>query len=186
MRHRRNALEAEDSYSDEDDDAFAALSRKAKRPKIAVSNRQSNTTGSKSSDINSNSNETKDPPSTKVSVTTSSMKRHHGALTDARKAKMDALLVELAEESKPKAKQQQQHHSQRQQQQQVRGSFVQPGEEHITTNLFVGNLAPSITEEQLSELFSQFGTPIVLHSVCYGYNTVLFPTPDPVGLIWFG
>lgn len=38
-----------------------------------------------------------------------------------------------------------------------KGSFVDPGEEHLTTNLFVGNLAPSITEEDLNSLFSQFG-----------------------------
>jgi RNA recognition motif-containing protein len=38
-----------------------------------------------------------------------------------------------------------------------KGSFVEPGEEKLTSNLFVGNLAPSITEEDLSNLFSQFG-----------------------------
>jgi len=38
-----------------------------------------------------------------------------------------------------------------------KGSFVDPEEEHLTTNLFVGNLAPSIAEEDLSNLFSQFG-----------------------------
>ncbi|OEU18643.1 hypothetical protein FRACYDRAFT_183475, partial [Fragilariopsis cylindrus CCMP1102] len=38
-----------------------------------------------------------------------------------------------------------------------KGSFVEPGQEYLTTNLFVGNLAPSLTEEDLSNLFSQFG-----------------------------
>jgi len=37
------------------------------------------------------------------------------------------------------------------------GSFVQPGEEHLTTNIFVGNLAPVSTEEELTEAFRQFG-----------------------------
>lgn len=79
---------------------------------------------------------------------TSSMKRHHGS-SDSRKAKMEALLQELEAEKAsavihpfvPEKK----------------GSFVQPGQEHLTTNIFVGNLAPSITEEQMTELFRQFG-----------------------------
>jgi RNA recognition motif-containing protein len=81
-------------------------------------------------------------------VNTSSMKRHHGS-SDSRKAKMDALLQELEAEkvtspSRPFVPQK-------------KGSFVQPGQEHLTTNIFVGNLAPSITEEQMTELFRQFG-----------------------------
>ena len=47
-----------------------------------------------------------------------------------------------------------------------KGSFVRPGEEHLTTNLFVGNLATSITEEQLAELFSQFGEAFCCVHVC--------------------
>jgi hypothetical protein len=81
-------------------------------------------------------------------TTTSSMKRHHVTLTDARKRKMDALLEELEHEK---------IRSSHQKNQPTKGSFVQPGEENSTTNLFVGNLAPSITEEQLTDLFSQFG-----------------------------
>jgi U2-associated protein SR140 len=45
------------------------------------------------------------------------------------------------------------------------GSFVQPGEEHLTTNIFAGNLAPSITEEQMTDLFRQFGEDIRHHRV---------------------
>jgi RNA recognition motif-containing protein len=37
------------------------------------------------------------------------------------------------------------------------GSYVDPGDEDSTTNIFVGNLAPSITEEQMTDLFRQFG-----------------------------
>ena len=38
-----------------------------------------------------------------------------------------------------------------------KGSFVEPGQEHTTTNLFVGNLAPTLTEEEVTDLFRQFG-----------------------------
>jgi len=54
---------------------------------------------------------------------------------------------------------------------QKKGSFVEEGEEHLTTNIFVGNLAPSVTEEQLTDLFRQIGEIdfdtlllVVLHS----------------------
>jgi U2-associated protein SR140 len=46
-----------------------------------------------------------------------------------------------------------------------KGSFVDDGDEHITTNIFVGNLAPSITEEQMTELFRQFGENDTMISV---------------------
>lgn len=65
---------------------------------------------------------------------------------------MDALLQELNDEKKTIiAKQKRPSH------QRVSGSFVQPGEEDITTNLFVGNLAPCLTEEQVYDVFGQFG-----------------------------
>jgi hypothetical protein len=37
------------------------------------------------------------------------------------------------------------------------GSFVQPGQEYVTTNLFVGNLASTITEQHLQHVFAPFG-----------------------------
>lgn len=37
------------------------------------------------------------------------------------------------------------------------GSYCLPGEENSTTNIFVGNLSPLTTEEQLTEIFRQFG-----------------------------
>ena len=93
---------------------------------------------------------------------TSSTKRHHGAAADStRAAKMDALLLELEAEKervahRPDARRaggrtEQQQHSRN------RGSHVDEGDELITTNIFVGNLAPSITEEQMTDLFRQFG-----------------------------
>ena len=64
---------------------------------------------------------------------------------------MDALLQELEAEKDQIPKKRKQFVPEK------KGSFVAPGEEHLTTNLFVGNLAPSIAEEDLSNLFSQFG-----------------------------
>ena len=39
-----------------------------------------------------------------------------------------------------------------------KGSFVEPSEEHLTTNIFVGNLAPSITEYVCEEIFGYYKT----------------------------
>lgn len=37
------------------------------------------------------------------------------------------------------------------------GSYVEPGQEHLTTNIFVGNLDPCTTEEELTDVFREFG-----------------------------
>lgn len=44
---------------------------------------------------------------------------------------------------------------------QKKGSYVEPGMEHLTTNLFVGNLDPMTTEEELTDVFRQFGEDII-------------------------
>ena len=72
-------------------------------------------------------------------------------MTDTRKAKMDSLIMEL-EAEKQKVKPESRRFVP-----DKRGSFCEPGEEHLTTNIFVGNLAPTITEEELGDLFRQFG-----------------------------
>ena len=46
----------------------------------------------------------------------------------------------------------------------VSGSYVEPGMEHLTTNLFVGNLDPTTTEEELTDAFRQFGKDSFLTS----------------------
>jgi hypothetical protein len=38
-----------------------------------------------------------------------------------------------------------------------KGSYCELGMEHLTTNIFVGNLDPNTTEEELTECFRQFG-----------------------------
>ena len=86
------------------------------------------------------------PSSNKTALTsTSSNKRHHGT-SAARKAKLDAILQDLQTtevQLRPEYR---------------GGSFVEPGEEErLTTNVFVGNLDPGVTEEALTDLFRQFG-----------------------------
>jgi hypothetical protein len=100
---------------------------------------------------------------------TSSMKRHHKP-SDQRKAKMDALLQELKAE-KNRASPADPHRFIPEK----KGSFVDQAEEHLTTNVFVGNLAPSITEEALTDLFLQFGEQ---HG---GNGKLLFPTASCAG-----
>jgi hypothetical protein len=189
MRHRvdcqgQNNSVDEDS-SDDDDDAFTALSRKKRKGELT-----SKDTMSKKPSIDNDTTQRMAPPEVDningtipkqpmvvVTQTSSSAKRHHGEVSDARKAKMDAILLELEAETSNRFSNpmetshgnNHQHRSrcynsnmeeqQQQQQQQHRtgGSYVDPGDEEITTNIFVGNLAPSITEEQMTELFRQFG-----------------------------
>jgi hypothetical protein len=100
---------------------------------------------------------------------TSSMKRHHKP-SDQRKAKMDALLQELKAE-KNRAPPADPHRFIPEK----KGSFVDQAEEHLTTNIFVGNLAPSITEEALTDLFLQFGEQQ------RGHGKLLFPTASCAG-----
>jgi hypothetical protein len=102
---------------------------------------------------------------------TSSNKRHHHA-NAARQAKMDALLQELqsTKPSDPPAAQAEEecgsiyaHESSFRDDgydrppPQKLGSYVEPGQEHLTTNIFVGNLHPMTTEEELTDAFRQFG-----------------------------
>ena len=102
----------------------------------------------------------------------SSNKRHHH-VNAARQAKMDALLQEL-QTAKPSELP---HRGGRDDSYygsihdgendfhgygdrfapQKKGSYVEPGMEHLTTNLFVGNLDPMTTEEELTDCFRQFG-----------------------------
>lgn len=142
----------EKDSSSEEEDVFAKLSKKKKGSKAG---NESNANKKASS-----SSKTASKPSQPAAVqlpasTTSSMKRHHLKGQESRKAKMDALLLELEEERalNPIGPQ----NRGRGFVPEKKGSFVDPGEEHLTTNIFVGNLAPSITEEELTDLFRQFG-----------------------------
>lgn len=105
---------------------------------------------------------------------TSSNKRHHNTST-ARAAKMESLLQELQSDMTNPTMDASGHYGPQQQQQHhnkssldgspnsgsfvplKKGSFVEAGEELLTTNIFVGNLDPITTEEELTDLFRQFG-----------------------------
>jgi len=166
---------------DSDEDAFAALSRRKanKRKKKNKSQEASekkvepkeNDKVNDRTVANDGDNATTTAPS--ASNLSNTRKRHYNTTNAGRKSKMDALLQELQTERVEKEKvrkkrsssdnYQHQHHQQ-QQQRQSYGSFVQPEHEDITTNLFVGNLAPTIAEEELSTVFGQFGTQCMLAS----------------------
>jgi hypothetical protein len=176
-RHHIGAPQPEESSSDEED-AFAKMpSRKNTKDKIEMAKIkeepndepfaaiQSSTGSSKEATVaGASTSTTTTMPTSQPTVpafsatVTSSMKRHHSVLSDTRKAKMDALLIEL-EESKRKA-------CRTPRSREVKGSFVESGEEHVTTNIFVGNLPFSMTEERLTDLFQQFGEILLVLKLC--------------------
>jgi U2-associated protein SR140 len=203
MRHRASSRPDNniDDESSDEEDAFTALSRKRKgdaKSKESKKDRTESpnatvatTTGSKVDAVVAVPIDDKPPPVV-VMAQTSSTKRHHGEVSDARKAKLDAILLELeAETSKISSDSTISHPRSRRNNnsnnsssncgggnsssnihsrnihvtdpnQRTGGSFVDPGDELITTNIFVGNLAPNVTEEQMTELFRQFGEKFVL------------------------
>lgn len=171
---RRRGVEPshEDSSSDEED-AFSALSKKEKikRDEKAAALAASIDSVQKNMHNGPTSTSQSKPVQLPVS-TTSSMKRHHGILSDTRKSKMDALLQELEAE-----KEQSNFRKEPSFVPDKKGSFVEPWEEHLTTNIFVGNLAPSLTEEAVTDFFRQFGTTAFrrAHAFCVGqiYRSVV-------------
>lgn len=146
---RRRGQEAEEDSSSEEEDAFTALSRKkgkgAKRKKIdsgpsaapasSLPPKKSNVILSTNPFMESSSADPKVAAAKTATLpvaVTSSMKRHHKP-NDTRKAKMDALLLELEiEKGKQKNRDPNRFIPEK------KGSFVQPGEEKLTSNLFVG------------------------------------------------
>ncbi|GKY94615.1 hypothetical protein MPSEU_000427000 [Mayamaea pseudoterrestris] len=133
------------SEDDDEEDAFAVLSKnKTQRPKLVHAK---NEHGSDNTEPITGSN-------AEAPIVAPINKRHHASTgSDARKQKLDALVEELSSQTPATLTRHQTgakiSHS--------RGSFVQPGEEHLTTNVFVGNLPPSVTEEEVGYLFGQFG-----------------------------
>ncbi len=182
MRHRASSQPDNNNgeESSDDDDAFTALSRKRKGEAKTKDLTSKKSTASDRTESDSSATKTDTPIDSKplrqqpvVIAQTSSTKRHHVEASDARKAKLDAILLELeanttkiSSDAAPHKRNRRnnnnsnnhhrnvidsEHHNR------IGGSFVDPGDELITTNIFVGNLAPSITEEQMTELFRQFG-----------------------------
>jgi RNA recognition motif. (a.k.a. RRM, RBD, or RNP domain) len=189
----------EESSDDEDDDPFAVMSskgpNKSSNNKKLKTNDQETPASSMITDMKTVSTSSKmktsilddsvissDLVDTTVVATIETTnanaklttKRHHSAISDTRKAKMDALLLELQSVDNLKTNrsnlttggrnvniesnnQPHQQHAYPPYGMEKKGSFVDPSEEHETTNIFIGNLAPSITEEEMTELFRQFG-----------------------------
>lgn len=160
------------SSSDSDDGGFAAISKKKggqKRPRTTSSSGVINNPSA--NEKNDDDDVNKPPTSALPSTETSSNKRHHHA-NASRQAKMDALLQELQStkpSDQPATSKAEDHGSiyaleasyygdgyDRPPPQKM-GSFVEPGQEHLTSNVFVGNLHPSTTEEELTDAFRQFG-----------------------------
>ena len=154
--------EGDESSSDDEEDAFAALSQNANRkkktkispsPHSAASVIDTGDNKRKTAAVNTDDSGSKSAPAVRESTSsasqpfrlpktsiTFSMKRHHKP-SDIRKAKMDALLRELEAEKDQIPQNSKRFVPEK------KGSFVVAGEEHLTSNLFVGNLAPSIAEE---------------------------------------
>ena len=149
-RHRKSVIEGSSSSDDDDDDAFSAFTSKRRMKKKNATNPKESTTKTKAKEESTTNHNSSHNNNSSV-VDTSSNKRHHH-ITSERQAKMDALLQELEESQTTIST-----ISTNRPPPDKRGSFVEPGEEHLTTNVFVGNLAPSVTEEQLTEAFRQFG-----------------------------
>lgn len=162
IRRRGHEQEGVESSSDDEEDAFAALSQKANRKKKTKISPSSHSAASvidtednkgKTAAMNADFSGSKSASAVRESTSsasqpfrlpktsiTSSMKRHHKP-SDIRKAKMDALLQELEAEKDEIPRNSKRFVPEK------KGSFVVAGEEHLTSNLFVGNLAPSIAEE---------------------------------------
>lgn len=158
----------EEEEESSDDDAFSALARKRPRTKRPLAQEDRLCTEGANPSKESGGDDGQRPV-----AQTSSNKRHHGAASDGRQAKMEAILLELeAEALRNKSGNE---NPQRRTHPRTGGSFVDPGDEHCTTNIFVGNLAPSITEEQMTELFRQFGEHFLLMLV--RFSELLFDKP---------
>mmetsp|Transcript_5763 Transcript_5763/g.10201 ORF Transcript_5763/g.10201 Transcript_5763/m.10201 type:complete len:201 (+) Transcript_5763:70-672(+) len=187
MRHRGGAPPPEDddsSSSSSDDDAFAALSSKGKKKKGAIMAKKKKSPKEvtpivESSTATATATSTPTPTTTLTAEATATAtaaetknaltkQRHHGT-SDARKAKLDALLQELQETKHqepssyygPGGSGNNSNSNSHSRPLEKMGSYVEPGEEHLTTNVFVGNLHPSNTEEELTDLFRQFGETIL-------------------------
>lgn len=162
------------SSSDSDDDAFASISKK-KKPRIDPLGGGSDKPLLPTADCKDGkhsdhqhgdaSSSSANPPAAE----TSSNKRHHH-VNAARQSKMDALLQEL-QTTKPSdpstargedygSIQDGDYYGRGDFAPHKKGSYVEPGMEHLTTNLFVGNLDPMTTEEELTDAFRQFGKDI--------------------------
>ena len=156
-----NKRPQESSSSEDEEDAFAALSRKKKALKQPSKNETGNNNTKNSNnnfyatDWNQNAAVAPVELDAAPCVEGTSQRRHHHP-SESRAAKMDSLLQELQETATHSVVAQPSSHYDRPPPEKM-GSYCLPGEELVTANLFVGNLAPCTTEEELTCLFRQFG-----------------------------
>jgi len=162
-RHHRGHIEQlEEGDSSSEEDAFSALSRKKRKPnKVGSNNNDKLKHGDSQQDhLQTEQKESIDAKDDKVPVSnntnTSSNMRHHHVSSD-RAAKMNTLLEELEQSSKNVSNNNISLDQNKRIIPDKMGSFVTEEDEPFTTNLFVGNLSPLTTEEQLTDLFRQFG-----------------------------
>ncbi|KAL9184423.1 hypothetical protein ACHAXT_002509 [Thalassiosira profunda] len=150
------------SSSESDNDAFASITKSnKKKPRLASS------FGGEEDQPPSNNNDNGDGV-TAAADGSSGSKRHHD-VGSARQAKMDALLQELqtakpSDVAAPRGRddyygsvEEANYPGEHGFAPIKKGSYVEPGQEHLTSNLFVGNLDPMTTEEELTDVFRQFG-----------------------------
>ena len=169
MRRIHRPIPTSPSSSSDEEDVFAALSEKKRKHASLLTVPTSNSSiasataeGAQSSSCHDNStpvSATNPLNKPLVATDTSSNKRHHHMSTE-RAAKLDALLQELKADASSVSTVPNVSSSSYVNDGFVpikKGSFVEAGEELNTTNIFVGNLDPSVTEEMLTDLFRQFG-----------------------------
>eukprot|EP00804_Cyclotella_cryptica_P004065 CCRYP_015455-RA/>CCRYP_015455-RA protein AED:0.35 eAED:0.35 QI:186/1/1/1/1/1/3/36/782 len=155
------------SSSEDENDAFAAaISKKNKRPRPLLDD-DDDGEGDKLRRQDSNNSKTHEEA---IDAGTSAKRHHH--MNAARQVKMDALLSELQStkptDPSPAAVGAMEYGSIEEGESYFgpgsmnhrpnkMGSYVEPGQEHLTTNIFVGNLDPCTTEEELTDVFREFG-----------------------------
>lgn len=147
-----------DDSASSDDDIFTKLARKNSKKKkaaaMAKSVEQPSELGVSPAVVGASTGSASTEAALPL-TTTSSMKRHHKEMSGTRKRKMDSLLQELEQEKKQITNRRGSDH--RDFVPVKKGSFVQAGEEGTTTNIFIGNLSPTLSEEEVTDLFRQFG-----------------------------
>lgn len=173
MRHRTGQYTSLSSSSSEDEeDVFNKT--KMKRQANTISRNTSGTTNCTSKMLpekedfvrmtNTCQNEKSNANYHSVIATgTSHIKRHHyqNHPNSSRAAKMEAMIHQLEMDSQDvqRGNMSSSHHRDTVSKSSSQGSYcINVYEEQITTNIFVGNLSPLITEEDLHQIFSQYGT----------------------------
>jgi hypothetical protein len=156
IRHRSGPTNRAESSSD-DEDAFTTLARKKQKHVAAAPAPSQIQTVATATSIGSADQDN--------AASDAAAPKRHVVAHDDRAAKMEALLLELhREQQKVDVKQ---HERQRRDggrnpryappSLEKKGSYVPPEEEDTTTNIFVGNLPPTVTEERFGNIFRQFG-----------------------------